>query len=137
MSSYRALDSAMPNEILDEDNLNEQIRIRRIWSPACITSPSPRYQQGGDNLVSQTNLLHHLTSHMLVLRKRFANSRRKSEIWVSLARVPVVCLRLVRTTSSPLCARSQYPQTRDRSSADRSLSLKRRGQPVGPAVQVP
>ena len=78
LSSYRALDSAMPNEILDEDNLNEQIRIRQnMVSSLHHQSRLLQYQQGGDNLVSQTNLLHHLTSHMLVLEEEIRQLQEK------------------------------------------------------------
>ena len=78
LSSYRALDSAMPNEILDEDNLNEQIRIRQnMVSSLHHQSRLLQYQQGGDDLVSQTNLLHHLTSHMLVLEEEIRQLQEK------------------------------------------------------------
>ena len=78
LSSYRALDSAMPNEILDEDNLNEQIRIRQnMVSSLHHQSRLLQYQQGGDDLVSHTNLLHHLTSHMLVLEEEIRQLQEK------------------------------------------------------------
>ena len=78
LSSYRALDSAMPNEILDEDNLNEQIRIRQnMVSSLHHQSRLLQYQQGEYDLVSQTNLLHHLTSHMQVLEEEIRQLQEK------------------------------------------------------------
>ena len=113
LSSYQALDSAMPNEIprmriiwMNDSGFSEHMVIHHHPSP----SPAITNKVGDDHGFSDQPApsSHH---HMLVLEEEFANSRRRFS-WVSLARVPVVCLQLDRTYLALFVG--QCPQTRDR-----------------------
>lgn len=65
LTTYRHYDNVMPNEVLDEDNLNEQIRIRRNMVRSLDYHIRLLQQDGsGDNLVSQTNLVNDLYAHI-------------------------------------------------------------------------
>lgn len=65
LTTYRHYDNVMPNEVLDEDNLNEQIRIRRNMMRSLDYHIRLLQQDSsGDNLVSQTNLVNDLYAHI-------------------------------------------------------------------------